>query len=1033
MLESGSLTGSHSLFGNRIAALLAAGALVSFGVAPTLRAQSTAPTFGQIIALGVTPSDIVLDQSRSKAYLVNTAANRIDILSTSTNLVIGNVPVGTAPLSAAMSMDNAYLYVTNSGTSTAPSTWSVSVIDLTAVAVVQTIAISAQPQGVEVGADGRALVSTLGTTSGTTTVNTLLIVDRTQPAASQVTAVQTPPPPSTPTGVTPATLPKPPTTFLSKLARTPSGQYIVGFTNTTTLTYMFVYEVSSGTILRSRTVNGQSTVLAISPDGSRFMAGLTMFDISTLAILGQMSNATAPFSFSSTFNTVANTGGSVFSPDGTSLYGAFNVTAASNPPAPVNSSTLLISNPSNLGIQLGIRLPESIFAKMVISSDGKNAWSLSQSGLIYLPLSTLYSQPILSVNTTAVFLSSNICNPGLAQATVNVSNAGSGKLTYAVTTISSALTSSVSTGVAPSSITFTMEPGRLTTVTRYPGTNLVSITGPTSTIQGQSFDVSLASAQAINIPPIIRVYMNLRNPDQRGLVFPVPTTPNNSSLGNITAACGATTSAATTCTAVVDGDMGLQDIVLDPLRNRVYLTNAGYNRIEVFDTVNQVFLNPIATGPLPGQMAMSSDGNTLYVATMGSELIHMINLTLGQDVGVISFPPLPRQTGGTTTTTSSPLVYPQALAVGLNGLEFAMSDGTQWKVVANTAIPRPIDPVVTTSTTSNAFTVSTTTRLNMLAAADFSKILVLAETGTAYLYDASADQYLTNAALFPTPIQGFFGPLAIGPSEAYYALGGLFTNSSLAQLGGSANPSTAAAGSPALRNVVATAPYSATSYVRLSTPVRAAALTTTPTTDSRPTLELVNITTGATTPLAVAPDNPRFTILGTTRFNIPPRSMVIDSNNVAYIIGVSGLSVVPLTPAGATSPAILSRNGVLNTSGGATLNVGGFINVSGTNLASSAKASTLTPPTVLGGSCVTFNSVPVPLLQTAAGQIVAQIPTTVNPGSNVVQVRSLATGLESAPVVVTVSAATGTTTGTGGANASQGVAGTIENGRIGLN
>jgi uncharacterized protein (TIGR03437 family) len=43
---------------------------------------------------------------------------------------------------------------------------------------------------------------------------------------------------------------------------------------------------------------------------------------------------------------------------------------------------------------------------------------------------------------------------------------------------------------------------------------------------------------------------------------------------------------------------------------------------------------------------------------------------------------------------------------------------------------------------------------------------------------------------------------------------------------------------------------------------------------------------------------------------------------------------------------------------------------------------------VLGGSCVTFNDVALPLLSTSAGQIQTQIPNTVTTGSNEVQVRS---------------------------------------------
>jgi uncharacterized protein (TIGR03437 family) len=78
------------------------------------------------------------------------------------------------------------------------------------------------------------------------------------------------------------------------------------------------------------------------------------------------------------------------------------------------------------------------------------------------------------------------------------------------------------------------------------------------------------------------------------------------------------------------------------------------------------------------------------------------------------------------------------------------------------------------------------------------------------------------------------------------------------------------------------------------------------------------------------------------------------------------------------------------------------VTVTGTNLAAAASANVIPPPTVLGGSCVTFNDVSLPLLQTGPGQIQAQIPTDIQPGTSVVQVRSLATAQDSDPVTVTV-------------------------------
>jgi YVTN family beta-propeller protein len=935
-----------------------------------LHAQNSAATFGKVITLGGTPSDMVLDESRRLIYLVNTTANRVDLFSTTTNSVIGNIAVGTAPLSAALSPDKSLLYVTNGGS------LSVSVIDLATRFVTQIVTVPAAPQGVEVGADGTALISTAGTSGA----NTLLLYDPSQPLVSQLTAIATPPPPSTPAPATTQTLTRPDTTFFSKLIRTPNGQYIIGLTvPTTTQTYLFVYEVASHSILRSRTVTGQSTVLSISPDGSRFMAGSTLYDVATLNILGQMNNANAAFPFGQAFSVRQNIGGSIFSADGKTIYGAFNVATFTNPPPPSNSSTLLITDPNNLAIRLGIRMPESIVAKMVMSSDGTNAWSLSASGLIYLPLSTLYTYPILMPSTTQVFLSQNPCNPGLAQGTIQMTNLGAGKLTFAITTISSALTTSVSSGVAPSNIVFTMEPGRLG-VLRQAGTNL---TTGAATLQGVPFDVQTASPDAINIPPVIRVYMNFRNADQRGVIFPLPVIPNNSPIaGQIQGNTG-----------LVGGDQGLEDIVLDQPRNRIYISNAGYNRVEVFDTVNQIFLAPISVGQLPHQMALSTDGNTLYVASTGGELIEIVDLTIGKDVGHINFPPIPRQAGGVTAQ----LQYPQAMALGNSGLQFVTSTGAQWKVVGGNAVPRPL----TTITPTNL-----NTPVTMLASADNSRILTLSGNGSGYVYDASADAYIAGALLFQAQVQTYYGALALGPAQSWYALGGLFTNPSLTLLGGFQNPAQVNTGQP--RNIVATAPFDQSNFIRLSTPVKAN-IGSVPTTDPRPTLEMINIANGSVRLLAVAPENPRFTVTANNRFNIPARSMVIDKDNVAYIITLSGLSVVPLTPNGVTIPAIATTaRAIVNAADGSTnLKIGSVVNISGTNLAASSVASQLPPPTVLGGSCVTFNDVALPLLQTASGQIQAQIPTNVSPGTNVVQVRSLATGQQSASVLVTVQAASG--------------------------
>ncbi|HXB73138.1 MAG TPA: hypothetical protein VNY05_33180 [Candidatus Acidoferrales bacterium] len=982
----------------RSVALTGGLALLSLGVAalPAGAQTAAAATFGNVVQLqGGTPSDVVLDEVRQRLYLVNNSSPQVRIFDYTTNQIVGTIPVGTRPISAAMSMDGNFLYVASGVTTLQVASGSplLSVVDLTQGRVVQTQTLPSAPQGVEVGSDGRALVSMLGSgvVAGVPT-GTLGVFDRTQTSSSAFQLVTVPALPTTPAPLPATTLTRPVLTFTGRLLRTPDGSLIVGvITPSAATTYIFVYEVASGVVLRNRTISGASSVLSMSPDGSRFMAGFTMFDTATLAVVGQQNNANAPFTFANVFNTAQNVGGSVFSPDGTTLFSAFNTAANTTPAPPSNSSTLLVSDPASLAIHLGINLPESIVARVVMKADGSEAWGLSDSGLLDLPLAHLYDYPILAPETTQVFLAMDDCNRGVASGTLKINNLGKGRLTYTVvaTNIGTALVYQQSSGLAPSTITFTMEPGR-SGVVRQPGTNIWTGAG---TQQGTPLNVTLSSPDAINIPNTIRVYMNYRQSDQRGVVFPVPTTLNNSPGGT----AGNTS-----------GNEGLQDILLDEAHGRLYITNSGYNRIEVFDTRQQAFLTPIPVGQMPHQMAMSTDGNTLYVAHTGGESIGIVDLTLGRVVDGVVFPPVPR------SGTSNP-IYARSLAVGLFGLEFLMSNGTQWQVVGNTALPRPADTVTPVTLTGCP-------NCAMISTPGHESILTLSGNGTAYVYDSLSDTYVTSRLLIPAPIQGYYGVLGAGPAGSYFLVDGLIVNPSLTTIGGSASPGATGVtppggpgfGPPTVtiintgnRNTATAAPLDSNTFLRLSTPVRQN-ITTVTRDDSRTTLDFVNLATGEVTLAGVVPENPVVNVFGTTRLNTNPRQMVVDSaGTTAYAITISGLSVISLTPTGSdTRPAIdAGASGIVNsTDGTANLSPGSFITISGTHLAAAATASTIPPPTVLGGSCVTFGDIAVPLLVTSSGQIQAQVPNTLSAGTQVVAVRSLATAQASDPVEITVKA-----------------------------
>src|SRR5262249_9557148 len=153
----------------------------------------------------------------------------------------------------------------------------------------------ANPEGVAVGIDGKALISTIGTGQGNQ-FNTLLVFDPNAAAGAEITAI-----PIAPTAAAPPIAPPLGRTALatrSALLSTPDRLRIIGVNNPSANTRsVFVYEVASSTILRARTVSFVSNVLSISPDGSKFMAGLTLFETSTLTVLAQQNAANAPFSF----------------------------------------------------------------------------------------------------------------------------------------------------------------------------------------------------------------------------------------------------------------------------------------------------------------------------------------------------------------------------------------------------------------------------------------------------------------------------------------------------------------------------------------------------------------------------------------------------------------------------------------------------------------------------------------------------------------------------------------------------------------
>jgi DNA-binding beta-propeller fold protein YncE len=543
----------------------------------------------------------------------------------------------------------------------------------------------------------------------------------------------------------------------------------------------------------------------------------------------------------------------------------------------------------NLGVRLGIRMPESILGKIVLTSDGEIMVASSESGIIVIPIGRLFDEPILSPESTTVFLASDLCNKGIARASVKINNLGSGKLTYTVPATTTALVTEVTSGLAPSSIDFVMEPGR-SGVQRRPGTNF--FTGATFG-NATPINVVLNSREAVNFPNVIRVYMNFREADQRGVIYPVATT-----LSSVT------NSAA---------HEGLQEVLLDERRQRVYVTNSGMNRVEVFDIRRQRFAEPIEVGQLPHSMAMALDGNTLYVGNTGGESVSIVDLDARRQVANVDFPPIPR----VGFQGPNRVV---ALGMALSGLQMIVAlpngQGTLWRLFGNTATPRPASPIISPTNTT-VTTLAAPAQFSLAQTPGGEYLVAMAGNGNVYLYDALADAFTVARTINQAPIQSYYGPAVGAPRGSFFLMNGLILSPALAVIGGAERPglvTTTPGGGfqPPMQTVVSTGqrhvaafyPINDTQFVRMTLPVRRN-LTAAVRDDARAVLEMVDIRTGAESVVGVAPDNPFFTVTGQQRISVPARQLAVDAAGTAYLITISGLAVVPLQRSGtAPRPAI---------------------------------------------------------------------------------------------------------------------------------
>jgi hypothetical protein len=78
----------------------------------------------------------------------------------------------------------------------------------------------------------------------------------------------------------------------------------------------------------------------------------------------------------------------------------------------------------------------------------------------------------------------------------------------------------------------------------------------------------------------------------------------------------------------------IADAVVDPVRQRLYLSNLTHNRLEVLDLGTTQFMSPVEVGSEPWGLGLNRTGDTLFVANSGGTNISFVPLSsLTEDTG----------------------------------------------------------------------------------------------------------------------------------------------------------------------------------------------------------------------------------------------------------------------------------------------------------------------------------------------------------------------------------------------------------------
>ena len=506
-------------------------------------------TFGIRVPIGGEATDLAVDQSRGVLYIDNFTASRIDRMNLATFQLQTPIQVDPNPVSMSLSSDLRWLLVAhydNPKTGT-PTNNHLTLIDLL-LGTRKTLALPEPPLAVAFGADNQAFV---------VTTTEFLLYDPGSNSAGSLGTIASLGPLVTP--VPDATFP-PDITFAS-VSRSGDGMTIFGVGGAGQA-ITFQYSVAShkvtpgGITLASGSLGPR--VVSLNQDGSAVMVGWIMLNHG--AITNSVPQSTDQFSV----------GTSLFDDSRGLIYAQIPATTGEPP-------VLQVLAEDNLTVIQKLKLPENTKGKSVFNPQSSVMYSISDSGVLVLPVGYLDSMSRVTTSVPSLFFRGNFCDSNAISRTFTVLDPGIVQSGFSFKPASPGVTVSPMVGVTPATVTVTVDPSAFATLH---GT--------------QSIDLGLSSPDALNVIDPVRVLVNHPDPNQRGTILEVPGT--------------------------------LVDILADPARDRYYVLRQDNNTLLVFDGTNNTVLKTLRTNNVPTSMAISFDKQYIYIGHDASQTLAVYNL-----------------------------------------------------------------------------------------------------------------------------------------------------------------------------------------------------------------------------------------------------------------------------------------------------------------------------------------------------------------------------------------------------------------------